>query len=169
MRLAQFQILDQWHLLVRAAGHKGARFVIALERALAAAALPGIEWHEASIAAGFLKSLRGKRRDVLVITTRAFPEHRVLVSHYPYGTALGVGRFVVVRPRIGRDARRLLSIPRHGTSWHEVGSEHDVFECMDLAAAIAVVDNAVNVAVGVLKQPESEGTGESGTSSADVL
>jgi len=165
--LSDLDTASEWHTLIPGGHGEGPGVLAAVEDNLFAVGVPGVMWTRESISTGIVASLLGRRRDFLVVTFDAFPEHRVLLGCRDYGNALGVSLFVVATPRLCRKLCRALLFHHDTARREEVGSELSPIELADLTAAIAVVRHALNDALqnlsGATKPPwdsfSDDGTG----------
>jgi len=140
-------IADESHQLLPGCGGEGVGLLASLQRQLARAAVPGVHWHEESVATGCLRGFLGDRRDFLVVCSSRSPEHRVLIGCREHGSDLAISRYLVVSPCLRRDLRRALRIGVDRSSRFDIGSELDPFEMQDLLAFLSVVRQALEAAV----------------------
>lgn len=146
MQIREHAIADEWFTFLPFAADRALDVVMGIERNLNICRFPGLTHTTESASTSALSALFGSRRDFLVVSCASFPEHRLLVSTQCYGAGLGITRYVLVSPTIGRDLRRLLRL-KGDADPEGVGSEMDLFERADFAAFLASADHAVRAAI----------------------
>jgi hypothetical protein len=155
MRIRDGWISDQTHTILDGLGHEVVGFHCAIEEKLSAIGDPQISWRSESAETGFFRALFGKRRDLLVINHKNFPEYNVLVAARAHGTALHVAWMVLVEPKFTKDVRRAFRVdPEPGTRF-EIGSEMDAIDVMDLRAFLGITRLALKHAVRAMTDEES--------------
>ena len=150
MKLTDYQIVNQWHVLLPHCRGEGPGILAMIEAELAQVGVPGLYWSQESVSTGLLKSLFGKRRDFLLVSHGAFSQYRVLVGCQNYGTALGVSRLVVASPRLLDEVYRAMR------ERFQIGNELDPFDLTDLRAILEIIHQAVRGAVQDLLNEREE-------------
>ncbi len=156
MKLRDCLISDQSHMLLDGLGDEVVGLHLAVERKLASIADPDVSWRTESGDAGFFRALVGKRRDLLVIQNKHFPEYAVLIAARAHGTTLHVAWMLLVEPRLRKDVRRALRLDVEAGTRFEVGSELDPIEVMDLRAFLGITRLALKQAIRQLTDREPE-------------
>ena len=157
-------IPDQSHTVLDGLGHEIVAFHDAIEAKLSAIAAPGISWRMETGETGFFRALLGKRRDLLVITHKNFPEYNVLLAARPHGSALHVAWMLLVEPRFAKDVRRALRLDSEPGTRFEIGSEMDAIDLMDFRAFLGITRLVLKHAIRELtdQDPEMDDPGTSG-------
>lgn len=148
--LKEENIADQWHAILPRCHKDGPGLLAAIEENLEAAGVPEMTWSQESVAAGAFQSLRGRRRDALVVRYRPLREWQVALLAHAFGENLHVSWLVVVAPKRMRGILRALCFSENRATRGSVGSELGTFERQQLAAFIAVTDDVAKAAIATL-------------------
>jgi len=149
-------IPDQSHMVLDGLGDEVVGFRDAVEGKLSAIGDPEISWRMETGETGFFRALLGKRRDLLVITHKNFPEYNVLLAARAHGTALHVAWMLLVEPRLAKDLRRALRIDAEPGTRFEIGAEMDAIDLMDLRAFLGITRLVFKNAIRALSDQEPE-------------
>lgn len=146
--LKEGKILDQWAtLLEQCQGEEEGVFRL-VEAALTGYEAPGVTWKRESVATGFWKALKGKRRDFILVRNERFDDYLMAIGARDYGTSLDISWYMLVSA--GGLIKRLLSmIPFMGLFLRMIGQVKnlDVFDQQDLRAWVTVGHHSVKKAV----------------------
>ena len=153
-------IQDQSHMVLDGLGDEVVGFRDAAERKLSAIADPEISWRMETGETGFFRALLGKRRDMLVITHKNFPEYNVLLAARAHGTALHAAWMLLVEPRLAKDIRRAFQVDADPGTRFEIGSEMDAIDVMDLRAFLGITRLVFKDAIRALTDHEPDDDGE---------
>lgn len=156
MKLRDCLISDRSDLVIDGSGEEVVGFHVAVERKLASIRDPEISWRMETGETGFFGALLGKRRDLLVIENKKFPEYAVLVAARAHGTALHVVWMLLIEPRFAKDVRRALRLDAEPGTRFEVGSELDAIDLMDLRAFLGITRLVFKDAIRALTDHEPE-------------
>lgn len=156
MKLRDSWIPDQSHTVLDGLGDDTVAFYLAAERKLSAIGDPQICWQMQSGETGFFRALLGKRRDLLVINNKNFPEYNVLLAARAHGTALHVAWMVLIEPRLAKDLRRAIQVGAEPGTRFEIGSEMDAIDLMDLRAFLGVTRMVFKDAIRTLTDQEPD-------------
>ena len=156
MKIRDNWIADQSHLVLDGFGDEVVGFHLAVERKLSTIGDPQISWDMESGETVFVRALFGKRRDLLVIKNKNFPEYSVLLAAQAHGTALHVAWMVLIEPRLAKDVRRALQVGVAPETRFEIGSEMDAIDLMDLRAFLGITRLAFKHAVRELTNQDPE-------------
>ena len=156
MKLRDSWIPDQSHTVLDGLGDEAIGFFIAAERKLSAIGDAGVYWRMQSGETGFLRGLFGKRRDVLVINHKNFPEYNVVLAARAHGTALHLAWLLLIEPRFAKDLRRAFQIGAEPGTRFEIGSEMDAIDLIDLRAFLGITRMVFKDAIRALTNNEPE-------------
>jgi hypothetical protein len=149
-------IPDQSHQVLDQLGDDVVGFHAAVERKLSAIGDPEISWRMETGETGFLRALFGKRRDLLVISHKNFPEYNVLLAARAHGNALHVAWMLLVEPRLAKDLQRALRIDAEPGTRFEIGSEMDTIDLLDFRAFLGITRLVFKHAVRELTNREPD-------------
>jgi hypothetical protein len=149
-------IPEQSHTVLDGLGGEVVGFHDAAERKLSAIGDPEISWRMETGETGFFRALLGKRRDLLVISHKNFPEYNVLLAARAHGTTLHVAWMLRVEPRLAKDLRRALRIDAEPGTRFEIGSEMDTIDLMDFRAFLGITRLVLKHAVRELTDREPD-------------
>ncbi len=165
MRIADLRIAARSDAVLDRLAQEAVGVQLEVERKLAAIGDPEISWRTETAETGFFRALKGKRRDVLVVTHSRLREYAVLISSRAHGTALHVAWMVYVTPRLLNDLRRAVGFGADPGDRFEIGAELDAFDLADLRAFTGITRLALKQAVRELTDREADVVG--GLSAAD--
>ena len=142
------KIIEQWAILIEQCKGEEEGFFRMVEGELAAYDPPGVTWKRESVAPGFWKGLRGKRRDFVLVNNERFDDYLMCIGARDYGTTLDVSWYLLVS-RKGMIRWLLSLIPGVGLLLRLSGQlkDLDVFDQQDLTAYVTVGHHAVLKAV----------------------
>ncbi len=150
MKLRDMLIVDQSNTIIKGLARERVGILLTVERELERVSDSAISWRTETAETGFVRALRGKRRDALRITHKKLPEYTVVVCAQPHGKVLHVAWMVLAAPRLRKDLRRALRLATSSGERFEVGSELDVFDVMDLKAFLGITRLALQDALRAL-------------------
>jgi len=146
--LKEGKILDQWAtLLEQCQGEEEGVFRL-VEEALTGYQAPGVTWKRESVATGFWKALKGKRRDFILVRNERFDDYLIVIGARDYGTSLDISWYLLESAK-GLIRRLLAMIPGMWIVLRFFGQLKalDVFDQQDLRAWVTMGHRSVKKAV----------------------
>ncbi len=146
--LKEGKILDSWASLLTSCQDEEEQLFQMVEERLAALEAPGVTWKRETVAPGFLKALKGKRRDFILVSNQGFSDYLVCIGIRGYGTSLDVSWYLIVSAK-SLIMRLLSHIPFVGMFLRLIGQvrDLDVFDQQDLRAYLTASHHAVRRSV----------------------
>jgi hypothetical protein len=119
-----------------------------VEERLAAFEAPGVSWARETVAPGFLKALKGKRRDFILVRHERFDDILICIGGRTYGTSLDCSWYVIESAK-GIIRRLLGYIPFVGMLLRLIGQvkNMEVFDQQDYQSYTTVARLASEQAV----------------------
>lgn len=162
MKISSEMVVEQVDTTLDGRGEEAVGFFAAVERNLAAIAMPKVSWSAESGDTGFLRALLGNRRDFLRVQHSRFREYSVVVFVRTCGSLLRASMLVIASPRFANDVRRALRLGG-GAGRFELGAEFDLFDTIDLADFVAVTRLAFSSAVREFRRLDPTSDSDSGS------
>lgn len=161
MRLASHRIAAEAHYLLPGCAMDGPGVLALLSQHLQLAQLPATSWSIGGLSTGRLWG--DTVRPSLIIRTRLFPEHWIIVTYADQGSgALGVSKYLVVQPTLLRDLRRTVAFFSPRADRTTVGSELSTILRADLAALDGLVDDLLQRVLRIILRDHAHSHAQTG-------
>lgn len=151
MSLKDAKIMDQWSVMLPGCQGEGPGLIQVVQQKLSSYECQDITWKEESASTGLMKSLMGKRRDVLVVRNEKFSEWMVCMGAQDYGRFLNVVWYLTASPSVMSKFRGG-GVVGLATGGGFVLPDLDVFDQQDVSAYVAVTRMAVRAAAEELAE-----------------
>jgi hypothetical protein len=149
--LKEGKILDHWATMLEQCHGHDEELLRKVEKHLEAFQAPGVSWKRESVSPGWLKGLRGKRRDFLLLTHAQFGDYLMCVGARDYGTTLDVSWHLLASGKRAVMAALATSSSAGAIAagvWAKLTRRAlDVFDQQDLTAYVTIGHRAVLHAV----------------------